>query len=195
MKRTRVMLAVFVALLWLAGGFIVGLFSVIGGEYNSQANEAFLGMLILTAGLVAALAIANIINAVVMIKKVREGDILPSVSAAAFWTKIAAIPFFVVNFVFWVAVSAAFFAVPGLQLFLLTITPLSIVFAYIDMLASSAYCMAVAGALASNGIISRKAAVINIILQFIFGLDVFSALYIHVKAKKLRAPCGETAAD
>ena len=58
------MLAVFVALLWLAGGFIVGLFSVIGGEYNSQVNEAFLGMLILTAGLVAALAIANIINTV-----------------------------------------------------------------------------------------------------------------------------------
>ena len=189
------MLAVFVALLWLAGGFIVGLVSVIGGEYNNQANEAFLGMLILTAGLVAALAIANIINAAVMVKQIREGVILPSISAAAFWTKIAAIPFFAVNFVFWVAVSAAFFVVPGLQLFLLTITPLSIVFAYLDMLASSAYCMAAAGALASKGVISRKAAVINIILQFIFGLDVFGALYIHIKARKLRAPRGETAAD
>lgn len=70
------------------------------------------------------------------------------------------------------------------NIFVLPMAPFLILFDYTLLLPSSMYGVSGLIACCREGKLSKKALVINIIMQFTFCLDVFSAVYGYVKARK-----------
>lgn len=73
------------------------------------------------------------------------------------------------------------------NIFVLPMAPFLILFDYTLLLPSSMYGVSGLIACCREGKLSKKALVINIIMQFTFCLDVFSAVYGYVKARKIQS--------
>lgn len=92
-----------------------------------------------------------------------------------FWNmflKLWNIPIFVVVFILGV----------GLSIWVFFLLPLLAAFDYALLLSSTTYGISGLLCMAKDGKFSKPMVVLNIILQFIFCLDVFSAIYCYVKA-------------
>ena len=88
--------------------------------------------------------------------------------------KVCCIPFF--RLVFLVAA--------GLFIMIIPLLPFLLIFDYRLLLAGSAYGVRGLLSCRKEGRLSDRTAAANIVLQFLFCADVFSAVYCYIKAKK-----------
>ena len=94
--------------------------------------------------------------------------------------KLLAIPYFLLNFLAWTAIGAAFVVVPGLQLFLLGL-PLAAVATYIPLLTSSAYTLSAIRAARRRGVPIKKR---HSVFQLLFVLDTVDALWLYFRLRE-----------
>lgn len=93
--------------------------------------------------------------------------------------KLLAIPYFLLNFLAWTALSAAFLVVPGLQVFLLGL-PLAALVTYVPLLTSSAYTLSAIRAARQVGIPIKKR---HTVFQLLFVLDTIGALWLYFRLR------------
>ena len=93
--------------------------------------------------------------------------------------KLLAIPYFLLNFLAWTAISAAFLVVPGLQVFLLGL-PLAALATYIPLLTSSAYTLSAIRAARRAGVPVKKR---HTVFQLLFVLDTIDALWLYFRLR------------
>lgn len=93
--------------------------------------------------------------------------------------KLLAIPYFLLNFLAWTAISAAFLVVPGLQVFLLGL-PLAALATYIPLLTSSAWTLSAIRAARRAGVPVKKR---HIVFQLLFVLDTIDALWLYFRLR------------
>ena len=133
------------------------------------------GTLPLTAA-VAALCIINVTCAVRVRRSVGESHL----SGLGLVWKLLAVPYFLLNFLAWVAVASAFLVVPGLQVFLLGL-PLAAAATYLPLLTSSAYTIAAISAARNAGIPVKKR---HVVFQLLFVLDTIDAVWLFFHLQK-----------
>jgi len=97
--------------------------------------------------------------------------------------KLLLIPFCVFNFALWFMTSAAFMVLPGFQVFLFAV-PFAVIYAYLMICVSSAYAIVSMSVQYHTGNITRKRYAVNIVMQFLFVLDVIGYIFMYKKIKK-----------
>lgn len=140
------------------------------------------GTLPLTAA-VAVLCAVNIACAVRACARAGAKEAVRLSGMGLVW-KLLAVPYFLLNFLAWAAVAAAFFVVPGLQIFLLGL-PLAALATYLPLLTASAYTVAAILAARRAGMPVKTR---HIVFQLLFVLDVFDALWLffHLRGAACR---------
>lgn len=147
------------------------------GFLYTDAPAALLlyGTLPLTAA-VALLCAVNIVCAVRACGRAGAAEAVRLSGLGLVW-KLLAIPYFLLNFLAWTAVSAAFLVVPGLQIFLLGL-PLAALATYIPLLTSSAYTIAAVIAARRAGVPVKKR---HVVFQMLFVLDTIDAIWLFLR--------------
>ncbi|MDY3282836.1 hypothetical protein [Dysosmobacter sp.] len=134
-----------------------------------------------TLPLTAAVLVLCVCNLVSAFRSGRKSD-LPGaarMAAAGLVWKLLAIPYFLLNFLAWTAISAAFLVVPGLQVFLLGL-PLAALVTYIPLLTSSAWTLSAIRAARRAGVPVKKR---HTVFQLLFVLDTIDALWLYFRLR------------
>ncbi|MCL2109334.1 MAG: hypothetical protein FWH20_08335 [Oscillospiraceae bacterium] len=134
------------------------------------------------------LCVINIIFAVRKVKKFAENFAenkkkLRAVNRAVLAFKLLAMPFFVVNYAFWFVANIAL-GVNTLIFISMIIIPLAVGFAFLVLLASSAYSIALLRALHTNGAITKRELKTHTVFQLLFVFDVVDSLVVQKYTKK-----------
>ena len=144
---------------------------------DSPMAPVLYGTLPLTAA-VLVLCVCNLVSA---FRSGRKSD-LPGaarMAAAGLVWKLLAIPYFLLNFLAWTAISAAFLVVPGLQVFLLGL-PLAALATYIPLLTSSTWTLSAIRAARRAGVPVKKR---HTVFQLLFVLDTIDALWLYFRLR------------
>jgi len=95
--------------------------------------------------------------------------------------KLLLVPFYAVNFVFWLFLSTFFFT----AFFTWPLLPFIISYTYFTLLGTSAFNIVKLIKLCADKKIPVKKAVVHSLLQLVFVLDMASTIYLSVKQEKL----------
>ena len=145
---------------------------------ESPMAPVLYGTLPLTAA-VLVLCVCNFISAARIGRKADLTGAARLAGAGLVW-KLLAIPYFLLNFLAWTAISAAFLVVPGLQVFLLGL-PLAALATYIPLLTSSAYTLSAIRAARRAGVPVKKR---HTVFQLLFVLDTIDALWLYFRLRR-----------
>lgn len=104
--------------------------------------------------------------------------VLAALRRLALAVKLISVPFFVINLVIWLLVTAAFLVMPGLQLLLPTVL-LGVGFAYFVVVVTSAPSLAGLVLAAREGRASPVWAVVHAVVLLIFVVDVPGAVLVY----------------
>lgn len=135
-----------------------------------------------TLPLTAAVVVLCVINIICAVRTCQKADAAKAVRLAGLgmaW-KLLAVPYFLLNFLAWTAVTAAFLVVPGLQVFLLGL-PLAAAATYLPLLSSSAYTIAAVIAARRTGMAVKTR---HIVFQLLFVLDTIDAIWLFFYLRK-----------
>ena len=135
-----------------------------------------------TLPMTAAVLVLCVCNHVSAARFGRKADLAGAVrlaGAGLVW-KLLAISYFLLNFLAWTAISAAFLVVPGLQVFLLGL-PLAALATYIPLLTSSAYTLSAIRAARRAGVPVKKR---HTVFQLLFVLDTIDALWLYFRLRR-----------
>lgn len=95
--------------------------------------------------------------------------------------KMATIPFYIFNFIFWVIIFMTSLVIPGGILFS-PIVLLGVFIAYSVLAATSAYSICNLYYIYKNGVMPKGKCVLHGILQILFVIDIFDTIYLYYKA-------------
>lgn len=102
---------------------------------------------------------------------------------AALACKLLALPFFVVNFGLWLALSAAFLVVPGLQVFLLA-DLLGAAYAWLVLLVGSVFSLAALWRARRAGGLAGARFALAVVSQLLFVADVIAWLVLFFRLRR-----------
>ncbi len=170
--------------------FLLNLYAIQGTVYawfrttQYQWSGWLLWVFCVLALLSLILAGINLFQAVRMTERVKEDALARcSLAGQALAMKLLAIPFFLIHLSIWTLIAAAFFVIPGFQILLLTVL-IGVGFAYLAVLASSAYAVACIFAQMEDGQLSGKAGVLYLLSQAVFVLDVIGCAVFYWKLRR-----------
>lgn len=129
------------------------------------------------------LIIANIVYAIVTAVLPQYDAVLAGNAVKILIFKLVLIPFCLLNFFVWFAVTCALLVVPGLQM-LLGISGMAILWTYGIMLATSVYGVGMIVRMWRRKKITTAFMVILIILQFIFVADIIGYVIFYSRCRK-----------
>lgn len=144
---------------------------------DSPMAPVLYGTLPLTAA-VLVLCVCSFISAARIGRKADLTGAARLAGAGLVW-KLLTVPYFLLNFLAWTAISAAFLVVPGLQVFLLGL-PLAALATYIPLLTSSAWTLSAIRAARRAGVPVKKR---HIVFQLLFVLDTIDALWLYFRLR------------
>lgn len=166
---------------FLPASFLAGLYLCFYLTYMSLPNINWVLVIIALLVLVAISAV-NIIyafrNALRPADKIKNRR---SMKIIMITMKLLTIPFFVINFVFW----ACIMAIPFASLIAMLFMPVILLLTFMVLLVTSAYSVSMIILYSRAKMLSPVATVVNIILQYIYVVDVFDAIYLVFKTWKL----------
>lgn len=177
-------------------GYLVSLYAIpatliaffLLADGNVGAADACLTLFPFALGLNILLGIGAI--AAVLFRLLRGGqspELQKTFNRMALLMKLPAVPFFGINLLLWLLVSAAFLVIPGLQIFLLS-SLLGVAFAYFVVLVTSAYSVGALYLSFRAGGLTCKGFVWGILLQLIFVADVISYLFLYFRVRRQYRP-------
>ena len=174
MKKIALFLVSLYLNLLFSFGYI-GLIVVDLSKKNIISDLLKNGYYITWLSIVILLLILSIINLISAIKLFIQKDVI-LLRKSMILIKLASIPFFIFNFIFFVVVLFVFVvASRGLGIILV---PIPIIITYLILLVTSTYSILFIIILKRFKIISNKSAIINIIIQLIFVLDMIGVLFL-----------------
>lgn len=128
--------------------------------------------------------IVNVVNAFVQSKaEERENQ---KIFRTVMWFKLGMIPFYLNHCFVWVM-----FSVAALKPFIMVcfiFIPLGIVYAFMVLIASSAYSVSRLLCLKKSGRLTARQCIFHVVLQLLFAVDVFDCLYLTWLEKRLGKP-------
>lgn len=169
---------------FLPAAFLAGLYLCFFLPYMSLPNINWV-LVIIALLVLVVISTVNIIyafrNALRPADKIKNRRSRRSMKIIMITMKLLTIPFFVINFVFWTCIMAIPFASLIVMLFL----PVILLLTFMVLLVTSAYSVSMIILYSRAKMFTTTATVINIILQFIYVVDVFDAIYLVFKTWKL----------
>lgn len=176
MRYVHAAVPVLGALLYL--GLFLGWFSTESGDLSWQLIIGWNGLLLVTT-------ILAIIDGIM---KVRAGR-MRELATGVFLGKLAAIPFFVINFIVLALGGLAgtlLLFVRGIGLPFLIIVAIGAALTYLTMLCTSVYGWAAIARLRRDGAIGRPLAAVYAVLLLVFVADIAVgiALYVHYRLER-----------
>lgn len=125
----------------------------------------------------------NIINSIIYLIKGKENIELNLIKISLI-SKIILIPFYIINFLFWLCVTMGFLMVPGFQIFIV-VTLFIALLTYMVLLSTSCYSIVSIIKLYRKRKINLKSCIINIIFQFMFVFDIIGLAIFYFKNRKI----------
>jgi len=138
-----------------------------------NAVPNFIGVLLFS--ITIALAITNIINAIITaLNKENKSLMINSYSKTILVFKLIMIPFFILNFIMWYMAVGLIFLFGGFLLI-----PIGIAFTYIILLSSSTHVIAELYVYYKNRKITFNFFIVHSILQLLYVIDIIDYIYVH----------------
>ncbi|MCL2137678.1 MAG: hypothetical protein FWH40_09245 [Coriobacteriia bacterium] len=158
------------------------LFPVVEGTYAFLLVPAFF----LVASIIFALL--NIGSAVFIVAKhIDNFQNVRDTNRRVLAFKLLAIPFYVINLLIWVFMTGISVVMPGNIFFLMFGIPIGIGYAFLVLLSSSTYSIAILVSLRKNNEITRGKFVLHLVCQLIFVLDVIDQLVLTMRIRRITA--------
>lgn len=177
---------VYVGLFWLASAASTD-------TYGASAEQATNAFWLIILGWNVLLLVATVLVVVDSVRKVRAGN-TRALATGVFMTKLAAIPFFLINFGIWALAGLAGLGtlVHGIGVFILVTVVVAIVLTYLAMISTSVYGWASVIALRRERSIGIGLAALYTILLFVFVADTVAGimLFAHTRRGRASAPAG-----
>lgn len=159
---------------------LYGIIAYIGFSFSKDTiNKGILGFL---AIICAVSILLNIINSIVYLIKGKE-DIELKFIKTSLISKVLLMPFYIINFLFWLCVTMGFLVIPGFQIFIVVTLFIALI-TYMILLSTSCYSIVAISKLYRKGKISLSSAIVNIIFQFMFVFDIISLTIFYFKNRK-----------
>lgn len=132
----------------------------------------------------------SVVNAVLAIHTAVTAPNSPQacrqMSRVMLFVKLDAIPFFIANYVLWICVFA-FSVILPLGFTLWIFIPIAVIATYIVLLTTTAFSIPTIVLLARSKQLKPFEAIVHIVLQFIFVLDVIDVVYISIALRKKKS--------
>lgn len=175
MRKLLTILVIFVYFVPIS--IILTLYIILTQETQESPSIALFVIPLLLMLAVCALTAANIVCAVSSFIRSRTLTF-----RMIMVYKLCLIPFYLVNFAFWLLSSMIF----HVALLVWPLIPFIIAYTYFTMLGTSVYVIAGLFALRRDGTITTKQLCIHFMWQIIFAADVIDSIYLAIKMKRFK---------